>query len=95
MKQPLTRAYILILMGAAILFDALGTVPGAGEFVSPVGQAVMAFLFYRAGINVFKHKKLLVFVFTTVFEIIPAASALPFFLAETMVLIALARAKKE
>jgi hypothetical protein len=92
MHKRISNGFIILLIISAIFFDALSFVPILNAVVVVVGQFVMACLFFLAGVNIFKNKPAIMYVLTTIVEFIPAASALPFFLVETLAIIALARA---
>jgi hypothetical protein len=92
MQKRISKGFILVLILFAIIFDVLSFVPILNSIVVVIGQFVMACLFYLAGVNIFKNKPAVMYVLTTIIEFMPAASALPFFLVETLAIIALSRA---
>jgi len=92
--RKISNRSALILIAFAAFFDALSFVPLLNEIVVVIGQFTMACLFFLAGVNVFKNKQAVMYVLTTVVEFIPAASALPFFLVQTIAIIGLSKAGK-
>ena len=94
MQRRINKGFIIVLILFAIIFDALSFVPILNSIVVVAGQFVMACLFYFAGVNIFKNKPAILYVLTTIVEFIPAASSLPFFLVETLAIIALSRLGK-
>ena len=93
-SRKISNRFAIILIAAAAAFDALSLVPGISEFVAIIGQIVMGCLFYAAGVSVFRHKQAVMFLSATILEAIPVASALPFFLVETLTIIGISRAGK-
>ncbi len=94
MQRRINKGFIIVLILFAIIFDALSFVPILNSIVVVAGQFVMACLFYLAGVNIFKNKPAVLYILTTIVEFIPAAASLPFFLVETLAIIALSRAGK-
>ncbi len=94
MQKRISNTFIVILIFFAIIFDTLSFVPMLNVVVVTVGQFVMACLFYLAGVNIFKNKPAVLYVLTTIVEFIPAAAALPFFLVQTLAIIAISRVGK-
>ena len=94
MQKRISRGFIIVLILFAVIFDVLSFVPILNSIIVVAGQFVMACLFYLAGVNIFKNKPAVMYVLTTIVEFIPVASTLPFFLVETLAIIALSRAEK-
>jgi hypothetical protein len=94
MPKRISNGFIMVLILFAIIFDVLSFVPILNVVVVAVGQFVMACLFYLAGVNVFKNKPAVLYVLTTIVEFVPAAAVLPFFLVQTLAIIALSRLGK-
>lgn len=92
MQKRISNGFIIVLILFAIIFDVLSFVPILNVVVVAAGQFVMACLFYLAGVNIFKNKPAVLYILTTIVEFIPAAASLPFFLVETLAIIALSRA---
>lgn len=79
------------LIAAALFFDACSVLPLVNGLVVVVGQLTMAWLFSRAGVNLFQGRPAVAYVVATVVEAMPAASIMPLFTVETVAIIFWAR----
>ena len=94
LQKKISKRYVLALLAFAALFDILSLIPLLNEAVAILGQLVMGALFYFAGVRVWDKKPAVLYILTTIAEAIPAAASLPFFLVETLAIIALERPQK-
>ena len=75
------------LIAAALFFDACSVLPLVNGVVVVVGQLTMAWLFSRAGVNLFQGRPAVAYIVTTIIEALPAASVMPLFTVETVAII--------
>lgn len=90
-KNRIGTSEAATLLFFAALCDLFSIIPVVNDVLVFLGQGLIALFFFIHGVNIFSKKKVVPYVIASITEAIPAISAFPTFLLETIIIIVITR----